>query len=61
MNRTPYQGEKMHSIKRTIAQRYAAHRQAMLVTAAVTGILLLSWLSPVLAAEPLKVGGLPVT
>lgn len=51
----------MYSVKRTIAQCYAAHRQAMLVTAAVTGVLLLSLLSPVLAAEPLKVGGLPVT
>lgn len=51
----------MYSVKRTIAQCYAAHRQAMLVTAGLIGLLLLPLVFPALAAEPLKVGGLPVT
>ena len=51
---------KMPSVKRTISQSWEAHYRAILV-AAVTWGLLLPVLSLAAAAEPLKVGGLPVT
>ncbi len=50
----------MLSVKRTISQFWEDHRRATLV-AAVTWGLLLPVLSLAVAAESLKVGGLPVT
>jgi hypothetical protein len=50
----------MASGKRTIRQLWDDHRKAMLVAAMTWGLLIsLAYLA--LAAEPLKVGGLPVT
>jgi hypothetical protein len=51
----------MPSVKRTFSAFWEEHRKAMLVVAAVTCGLLLSLISLAVAAEPLKVGGLPVT
>jgi hypothetical protein len=51
----------MQTVKRAIPQCWAGHRKAMLVTAVVTGVLLIPLIYLALAAEPLRVGGLPVT
>jgi hypothetical protein len=51
----------MQSVQRTIFQSWEVRRKAMLVVAAVTSGLLIALLDLALAAEPLKVGGLPVT
>lgn len=50
----------MPAVQRTVAQVWAEHRKARLVVAAMWGLLLLL-ISLAVAAEPLKVGGLPVT
>jgi hypothetical protein len=51
----------MTSGKRTIAQFWENPCPATLVVVAVTWSLLLPFISLVMAAEPLSVGGLPVT
>jgi hypothetical protein len=51
----------MPSVKHTISEFWEEHRKAMLVVAAVTCGLLFPWISLAVAAEPLKIGGLPVT
>jgi hypothetical protein len=51
----------MNSVHRTIPLFCEDHRKAMLVVAAVLWSLLLPFISLTLAAEPLKVAGLPVT
>jgi hypothetical protein len=51
----------MQLIQRTISRFCKDHRQVMLVMAAVTWSLLMPLIGGALAAEPLKVGGLPVT
>jgi hypothetical protein len=51
----------MPSVKRTFSEFWEEHRKAMLVAATVTCGLLFSLISLAVAAEPLKVGGLPVT
>jgi hypothetical protein len=51
----------MQTVKRTISQGWEGHRKAMLVTAAATWVLLIPLIYLALAAEPLRVGGLPVT
>jgi len=51
----------MTSGKRIISQFWEHPRQAMLVVVAVTSSLVLPFVYLALAAEPLSVGGLPVT
>ena len=51
----------MPSVKRIVFLFCEDHRKAMLVVAAVMCGLLLPLVSPAVAAEPLKIGGLPVT
>jgi hypothetical protein len=51
----------MGSGKRTISQFWEDHRKAMLVVAAVTWGLLIPVIYLAVAAEPLSIGGLPVT
>jgi hypothetical protein len=51
----------MNSVRPTVSRFRENHRKAMLVVAAVTWGLLMPLTYLALAAEPLKVGGLPVT
>jgi hypothetical protein len=51
----------MTAAKRTLCQLWEGHRKAMLVVAAVMWGLLMPLIYLAVAAEPLKVGGLPVT
>ena len=51
----------MPAVKRTISEFCEDHRKAMLAVAAMTWVLLMSLFSLAGAAEPLKIGGLPVT
>ena len=51
----------MTAAQRTICQLREDRRRAMLVVAAVTWGLLMPLIYLAVAAEPLKVGGLPVT
>jgi hypothetical protein len=51
----------MYSFKQTISQFYEEHHNATLVIAAATWGIVIAVLSFAQAAEPLSVGGLPVT
>jgi len=51
----------MPAVERTISAFCEDHRKAMLAAAAMTWVLLIALMSLAMAAEPLKIGGLPVT